>query len=39
MIHVNDQPVNDEPVIAFGGEKDSGLAGSAENGHWMSLRR
>lgn len=25
MIHVNDQPVNDEPVIAFGGEKDSGL--------------
>ncbi|MFB4166223.1 aldehyde dehydrogenase family protein [Alteribacillus sp. JSM 102045] len=25
MIHVNDQSVNDEPLIAFGGEKDSGL--------------
>lgn len=25
MIHVNDQGVNDEPIIAFGGEKASGL--------------
>ncbi|MGQ7277776.1 aldehyde dehydrogenase family protein [Brevibacillus thermoruber] len=25
MIHVNDQSVNDEPIIAFGGEKSSGL--------------
>lgn len=25
MIHINDQPVNDEPSIAFGGEKESGL--------------
>jgi acyl-CoA reductase-like NAD-dependent aldehyde dehydrogenase len=25
MIHVNDQSVNDEPIIAFGGEKASGL--------------
>src|SRR5690606_16639690 len=25
MIHVNDQSVNDEPLIAFGGEKDSGI--------------
>lgn len=25
MIHVNDQSVNDEPLIAFGGEKESGL--------------
>lgn len=25
MIHVNDQSVNDEPIIAFGGEKSSGI--------------
>lgn len=25
MIHVNDQSIQDEPLIAFGGEKDSGL--------------
>nr|WP_263326819.1 aldehyde dehydrogenase family protein [Neobacillus sp. Marseille-Q6967] len=25
MVHVNDQSVNDEPLIAFGGEKSSGL--------------
>ncbi|RSD23049.1 aldehyde dehydrogenase family protein [Mesobacillus subterraneus] len=25
MVHVNDQSVNDEPLVAFGGEKDSGL--------------
>ncbi|WP_409299898.1 aldehyde dehydrogenase family protein [Peribacillus sp. SCS-155] len=25
MIHVNDQGVNDEPIVAFGGEKASGL--------------
>ncbi|WP_156288439.1 aldehyde dehydrogenase family protein [Oceanobacillus salinisoli] len=25
MVHVNDQSVNDEPLIAFGGEKSSGI--------------
>lgn len=25
MVHVNDQSINDEPIIAFGGEKASGL--------------
>lgn len=25
MIHVNDQSINDEPIIAFGGEKASGI--------------
>lgn len=25
MVHINDQSVNDEPYIAFGGEKSSGL--------------
>ncbi len=25
MVHVNDQSVNDEPLVAFGGEKNSGL--------------
>jgi acyl-CoA reductase-like NAD-dependent aldehyde dehydrogenase len=25
MVHVNDQSVNDEPLVAFGGEKASGL--------------
>ena len=25
MIHVNDSPINDEPHVAFGGEKHSGL--------------
>lgn len=25
MVHVNDQSVNDEPLIAFGGEKQSGV--------------
>lgn len=25
MIHVNDQTINDEPIIAFGGEKSSGI--------------
>ncbi|MBB6450949.1 aldehyde dehydrogenase (NAD+) [Geomicrobium halophilum] len=32
MIHVNDQPVNDEPHVAFGGEKHSGLG--RFNGEW-----
>lgn len=32
MIHVNDQTVNDEPHIAFGGEKGSGLG--RFNGEW-----
>lgn len=25
MIHINDQSINDEPIIAFGGEKASGI--------------
>ena len=25
MVHINDQSVNDEPYIAFGGEKMSGI--------------
>lgn len=25
MVHINDQSVNDEPLVAFGGEKASGL--------------
>ncbi|WP_114570656.1 aldehyde dehydrogenase family protein [Exiguobacterium flavidum] len=33
MIHVNDQSVNDEPHIPFGGEKDSGLG--RFNGEWV----
>ncbi|MCD7034779.1 aldehyde dehydrogenase family protein [Metabacillus sp. GX 13764] len=33
MIHVNDQPVNDEAHMPFGGEKDSGLG--RFNGHWV----
>jgi aldehyde dehydrogenase (NAD+) len=32
MIHVNDQPINDEPHIPFGGEKGSGLG--RFNGKW-----
>ena len=32
MIHINDQPVNDEPHMPFGGEKDSGLG--RFNGEW-----
>lgn len=32
MIHVNDQTVNDEPHIAFGGEKSSGIG--RFNGEW-----
>lgn len=32
MIHVNDQSVNDEAHIAFGGEKDSGVG--RFNGEW-----
>jgi vanillin dehydrogenase len=32
MIHVNDEPVNDEPHMPFGGEKDSGLG--RFNGEW-----
>lgn len=33
MIHVNDQSVNDEPHMPFGGEKDSGLG--RFNGEWV----
>ncbi|MBS2970969.1 aldehyde dehydrogenase family protein [Metabacillus sp. KIGAM252] len=32
MIHVNDQPVNEEPHMPFGGEKDSGIG--RFNGEW-----
>lgn len=32
MIHINDQTINDEPHIAFGGEKGSGLG--RFNGKW-----
>jgi vanillin dehydrogenase len=32
MIHINDEPVNDEPHMPFGGEKDSGLG--RFNGEW-----
>ncbi|SFB94959.1 aldehyde dehydrogenase (NAD+) [Bacillus sp. OV322] len=33
MIHVNDQPVNDEAIMPFGGEKNSGLG--RFNGEWV----
>ncbi|UJF28492.1 aldehyde dehydrogenase family protein [Planococcus sp. 107-1] len=33
MIHVNDQPVNDESHVPFGGEKNSGLG--RFNGEWI----
>ncbi|WP_018924100.1 aldehyde dehydrogenase family protein [Salsuginibacillus kocurii] len=33
MVHVNDQPVNDEAHVAFGGEKDSGLG--RFGGEWV----
>lgn len=32
MIHVNDITINDEPIVAFGGEKQSGLG--RMNGEW-----
>ncbi|GAB4072985.1 benzaldehyde dehydrogenase [Barrientosiimonas marina] len=32
MIHVNDITINDEPIVAFGGEKHSGLG--RLNGQW-----
>jgi vanillin dehydrogenase len=32
MVHVNDGTVNDEPLVAFGGEKDSGVG--RLNGKW-----
>ncbi|QHJ71284.1 aldehyde dehydrogenase family protein [Planococcus halotolerans] len=32
MVHINDQSVNDEPLVAFGGEKNSGLG--RFGGHW-----
>ncbi|MDQ0186842.1 aldehyde dehydrogenase family protein [Cytobacillus sp. FSL R5-0569] len=32
MIHVNDVTINDEPIVAFGGEKQSGLG--RLNGDW-----
>jgi aldehyde dehydrogenase (NAD+) len=46
MTHVNDQPVNDEPHNAFGGEKDSGLGRFGGDwaieefttDHWISVQ-
>ena len=32
MIHVNDCTIHDEPIVAFGGEKQSGLG--RLNGPW-----
>ena len=32
MIHVNDGTINDEPLVAFGGEKASGVG--RLNGQW-----
>ena len=32
MVHVNDGTINDEPLVAFGGEKDSGVG--RLNGKW-----
>jgi aldehyde dehydrogenase (NAD+) len=32
MVHVNDGTINDEPLVAFGGEKDSGIG--RLNGKW-----
>lgn len=32
MIHVNDVTINDEPIVAFGGEKQSGIG--RLNGQW-----
>lgn len=34
MVHVNDQPINDEPHVMFGGEKQSGLG--RFNGEWVA---
>jgi len=31
-VHINDGTINDEPVVAFGGEKDSGFG--RLNGRW-----
>ena len=33
MIHVNDQSINDEPHVMFGGEKHSGIG--RFNGRWV----
>jgi aldehyde dehydrogenase (NAD+) len=32
MVHVNDTSIHDEPIVAFGGEKQSGLG--RLNGEW-----
>lgn len=34
MVHVNDMPINDEPHVMFGGEKESGLG--RFNGRWVA---
>ena len=47
IVHVNDQPVNDEPQMPFGGVKDSGwgrfgsTAAVAEftDTHWVTVGR
>lgn len=33
MVHINDQPLNDDPHTAFGGVKDSELG--RYNGEWI----
>lgn len=33
MVHVNDMPINDEPHVMFGGEKESGIG--RFNGQWV----
>jgi aldehyde dehydrogenase (NAD+) len=46
MTHVNDQPVNDEPHNAFGGEKESGIGRFGGDwaieefttDHWVSVQ-
>lgn len=33
MVHINDQPLNDEAHVAFGGKKASGIG--RFNGEWI----
>ncbi|HEX3792111.1 MAG TPA: aldehyde dehydrogenase family protein [Pseudonocardiaceae bacterium] len=37
MIHINDATIRDEPIVAFGGEKRSGLG--RLNGEWSRQNR
>jgi acyl-CoA reductase-like NAD-dependent aldehyde dehydrogenase len=38
IVHLNDQPVHDEPQMPFGGVKDSGWGASAAAPPWTSSR-